>query len=109
MASRTEQLPDLNYLAGDSLARLERYPEAEQLFQAELATFPSHVRARGGLAMLYKATGRDLEAERAIEEMVRIAPTPEGLDTAAQLWTMFGRPERAALLRARIRQEKRVP
>jgi arylsulfatase A-like enzyme/predicted Zn-dependent protease len=109
MASRTEQLPDLNYLAGDSLARLERYQEAEQLFQAELATFPTHVRARGGLAMLYKATGRDLEAERAIEALVRIAPTPEGLDTAAQLWTMFGQPERAALLRARIRQEKRVP
>ena len=38
MASRTEQLPDLNYLAGDSLARLERYEEAERLFADTLRT-----------------------------------------------------------------------
>jgi len=102
MASRTEQLADLNYLAGDSLARLERYPEAEQLFRAELSVFPSHVRARGGLAMLYKATGRDAEAARAVDDIVRLSPTREGLDTAAQLWTMFGEPARAAQVRARM-------
>jgi choline-sulfatase len=104
MVSRTEQLADLNYLAADSLARLERYAEAEQLFRAELLVFPSHVRARAGLAMLYKATGRDTEAERAVEEIVRLSPTREGLDTAAQLWTMFGEPARAAQVRARMRQ-----
>ena len=103
MATRTEQIADLNYLAGDSLARLERYQEAEQLFRAELAIFPNHVRTRAGLAMLYKATGRDAEAERAIEEIVRTTPTREGLETAAQLWTMFGEPARAAAVRARIR------
>ena len=104
MASRTEQLADLNYLAGDSLARLERYPEAEQLFRAELAVFPSHVRARAGLAMLYKATGRDAEAARLVDEIVRVSPTREGLDSAAQLWTMFGEPARAAQVRARMRR-----
>ena len=104
IAARTEQLADVNYLAADSLARLERYAEAEPLFHAELAVFPTHVRARGGLAMLYKATGRDADAERAIDEIVRIAPTPEGLDMAAQLWTMFGEPARAAAVRSRIRQ-----
>lgn len=103
MATRTEQIADLNYLAGDSLARLERYQEAEQLFRAELAIFPNHVRTRAGLAMLYKATGRDAEAESAIEEIVRTKPTREGLETAAQLWTMFGEPARAAAVRARIR------
>jgi arylsulfatase A-like enzyme/Flp pilus assembly protein TadD len=107
MAARTEQLPDLNYLAGDSLARLERYQEAEQLFRSEIAIFPAHVRARGGLAMLYKATGRDAEAERAINDILRVAPTPEGVDMAAQLWTMFGEPARAAAVRSRIRQEHR--
>src|SRR5690606_31661360 len=59
MASRTEQVPDLNYLAGDALARLERYPEAEELLRAELQVFPTHLRARAALAMLFKATGRD--------------------------------------------------
>jgi choline-sulfatase len=107
MASRTEQVADLNYLAGDSLARLERYAEAEQLFRTELATFPAHVRARAGLAMLYKATGRDAEAERAVDEIVRLAPTREGFDTAVQLWTMFGEPARAAEVRARLEHPRR--
>jgi arylsulfatase A-like enzyme/uncharacterized membrane protein YozB (DUF420 family)/Tfp pilus assembly protein PilF len=104
-AARTEQLADLNYLAADSLARLERYSEAEPLFRAELAIFPAHVRAHAGLAMLYKATGRDAEAAREVETIVRLSPTREGLDTAAQLWTMFGEPARAAQLRARLRSE----
>jgi choline-sulfatase len=103
MVSRTEQLADLNYLAGDALARMERYQEAEQLFKEELALFPTHVRARAGLAMLYKAAGRDAEAARMVDEIVRVAPTREGYDTAAQLWTMFGEPERAAAVRQRMR------
>lgn len=107
MASRTEQLPDLNYLAGDSLARTERYAEAEQLFRAELAVFPTHVRARAGLAMLFKATGRDAEAARMVESIVQLSPTREGLDTAAQLWTMFGEPARAAAVRERMRSPGR--
>lgn len=104
MASRTEQLADLNYLAGDSLARLERYQEAEPMLLAELGLFPNHVRARGGLAMLYKATARDAAAERALEDIVRLSPTPEGIEMAAQLWTMFGEPRKAAAVRARSRQ-----
>jgi arylsulfatase A-like enzyme/Flp pilus assembly protein TadD len=103
MTSRTEQLADLNYLAGDALARIERYQEAEQLFKEELALFPTHVRARAGLAMLYKAAGRDAEAAGMVDEIVRVAPTREGYDTAAQLWTMFGEPERAAAVRQRMR------
>ena len=103
MASRTEQLPDLNYLAGDALARLERYPEAEEMFRAELQVFPTHIRARAGLAMLFQATGRRAEAARMVTDIVTLTPTPEGLETAAQLWTMFGRPERAAAVRQRMR------
>ena len=102
MAGRTEQLADLNYLAGDALARLERYPEAEQLFRAELAFFPAHVPSYTGLAMLYRATGRDAEAERAIANLLRASPTPQAIEAAAQLWTMFGEPGKAAALRARL-------
>jgi len=100
MAGRTLQMPDLNYYLGDSLARLERYPEAEPYFEAELAIFPLHVRARAGLAMLYRAMGRESESERAIAELIRDVPTPEGFKVAAQLWTMFGEPGRAAAVRA---------
>ena len=103
-AGRTEQLVDANYLAGDSLARLERYQEAEPLFEAELALTPEHVRARAGLAMLYQATGRHAQAAAAVEAIVQRSPTPEGYEVAAQLWTMFGEPGKAAAARAGARR-----
>jgi choline-sulfatase len=100
-ALRTEQLADVNYLAADSLARLERYREAEPLFGAELALSPQHVRAQAGLAMLYQATGRPREAAAAVETMVERSPTPEAYGMAAQLWAMFGEPGKAAAAKAR--------
>lgn len=102
LATRTVQLADVNYYLGDSLARLERYAEAEQAFAAELRIFPTHVRAHAGLAMVYHATGRDADAERAIGDLMRNSPTPEAYNVAAQLWTMFGEPARAAAIRARM-------
>ena len=103
-AARTEPLADVGYLAGDSLARLERYQEAERLFEAELAVTPEHIRARAGLAMLYRATGRNTEAAAAVEAIVQRSPTPEGYDVAAQLWAMFGEPGKAAAARARAKR-----
>lgn len=106
-AQRTEQIADLNYLAGDSLARVERYQEAERFFKAELAIFPGHVPSYTGLAMLYKASGRDAEAERAVEELVRRSPDRVGMEAAAQLWTMFGEPGKAAALRVLLERGPR--
>lgn len=106
LASRTVQMPDVNYYIGDSLARLERYLEAERFFRDEIGINPAHVRARAGVAMLYRAMGRTAESEQAIADLIRNAPTPEGYDVAAQLWTMFGEPGRAAAARAEAR---RVP
>jgi choline-sulfatase len=100
-ARRTEALADLDYYAADTLARLEQYPEAEALFKRELTLSPTHVRAHAGLAMLYRATGRTAESDAAVEALVRQVPTAEGRSVAAQLWTMFGEPRRAAALRAR--------
>ena len=103
LASRTERVADVNFLLGDALARLERYPEAEAAFKAELAVFPRHIRARAGLAMLYAATGRGAEAMAQVDEIVRRSPNSAGYSTAAQLLTMFGQPARAAEMRARAR------
>lgn len=100
LEARTLQMPDVNYYLGDCLARLERYREAEPHFLAELAVFPANARARAGLAMLYRAMARDKESEQAIADLVRHSPTREGYDLAAQLWTMFGEPRRAADARA---------
>ena len=96
---RTLQVPDVDYLIGDSLARLERYPEAERFLKAEVARFPFSTRARASLAMLYRATGRDAESEQAIAELLRVSPEGDGPALARQLWTMFGEPQRAAALK----------
>lgn len=48
--------------------------------------------------MLYRAMGRDLDSDRAIDELLRISPTPEARVVAAQLWRMFGEPEKAQRL-----------
>ena len=107
LSARTVQMADVYYFLGDSLGRLERYPEAERAFLTELRHFPNNVRARAGLAMLYRASGRIAESERAVAELIRESPTPEGYDVAAQLWTMFGEPAKAAAARAESRRLSR--
>ena len=101
LRGRTVQLNDLNYYIGDSLARLERYREAEPYLLEEIRVFPHNTRARAGLAMLYRAMGRDAESERAIDDLLRASPTPEGRRLAEQLWVMFGEPEKAQRVKIR--------
>jgi tetratricopeptide (TPR) repeat protein len=102
-SSRTVQIPDLRFYLGDTLARLERYPEAERVLLEELQLFPASVRARSALAMLYAATGREADVTRAIDEMLAASPGPSTFARAAELWEMFGRPDRAREVRARRR------
>ena len=99
MKGRTLQMNDLNYYIGDSLARLDRYPEAEPFLLEEVRTFPHNTRARSGLAMLYRAMGRTAESDRAIDEMLRASPTAETRAMAVKLWTMFGEPAKAQRVR----------
>jgi len=99
MKGRTLQMNDLNYYIGDSLARLERYREAEPYLLEEVRVFPHNNRARAGLAMLYRAMGRNADSERAIDDLLRTSPTPEGRDMAAQLYRMFGEPAKAAAVK----------
>ena len=101
LRGRTVQMNDLNYYIGDALARMERYRDAEPYLLEEVRLFPHNTRARAGLAMLYRAMGRNAESERVIEEMLRISPTAEARVVAAQLWMMFGEPEKAQRVRIR--------
>ena len=102
-AGRTVQPSDLHFYIGDSLAWLERYREAEPFFLRELQLYPQSLNARSGLAMLYQATDRQAEAERAIQEMLRVAPNPPAYERAESLYRMFGRPDRADAVRAEAR------
>jgi tetratricopeptide (TPR) repeat protein len=102
--TRTFQVPELRYYLGDALGRLERYAEAEPVLLDQIRLFPSDLRARASLAMLYRAQGRIGDSDQAIGTMLRVAPTAEAYDLAERLWTMFGEPGRAAAARAAARQ-----
>ena len=97
-------VPELYYYAGDTLGRLERYHDAEVAFNEELRLFPLNSRARAGLAMLYQATDRPDEAERAVRDMLRTTPTPDTYALAARLFTMFGHRQEADVVRAEARR-----
>jgi tetratricopeptide (TPR) repeat protein len=95
---------DLFFYAGDALTRLSRSSEAEALFAEELRQFPRNVRARAGLASLYHATGQSDLAAAAINDMLRVSPTPESYTAAARLWTSFGKAREAQSVRAEARR-----
>jgi choline-sulfatase len=99
-AQRPIQASDLHFFLGDSLARLERYAEAEPMLREEIRLYPQNVRARTGLAMLLAATGRTADADRALAELLQVSPSPDTYTAVADLYTMFGMPARAAAVRA---------
>ncbi|MBI2835410.1 MAG: sulfatase-like hydrolase/transferase [Acidobacteria bacterium] len=101
----TVQLADLHYYAADTLARLNRHQEAVAEFREELRLFPQNTRAHAGLAMLYRATGHDIDAARAIESLIATVPTPEGYALAAKLWTIFGERARADAVRGQAQEQ----
>ena len=98
------QISELHFYAADTLARLERYPEAETEFLEELKYFPQNIRARGGLAMLYQASGKPDEAGRMLGDMLRITPAPDSYALAARLYTMFGDRKQAEVVRGEARR-----
>lgn len=108
-AGRGAQPRDLYFMLGDSLARLERYQEAEPYLQQEVRLYPHHVRARAGLAMLYQSTGREADADRVLTTLVLEVPTREAYETASRVRRMFGQPARAAALDAEARERFREP
>jgi arylsulfatase A-like enzyme/Flp pilus assembly protein TadD len=102
--SGTLQITELHFYTADTLARLERYPDAEKQFIEELKYFPQNIRARGGLAMLYQASGKPEAASRMLEDMVRITPTPDSYALSARLNTMFGNRKQAEAVKAEARR-----
>jgi tetratricopeptide (TPR) repeat protein len=96
-------MADLHLYFGESLARLDRYPDAEAQFRNELRTNPRNVQAYTSLAMLYRASNRDADVEDVLNELVAATPTPEGYAVAAKLWTILGERSRAEALRSDAR------
>ena len=103
LAEHGRSLADLHLYYGESLARLDRYDEAESQFREELRDFPRSIQAFTSLAMLYRASNRDAAVEDVLNELVASTPTPEGYGVAARLWTILGDPSRAEALRSDAR------
>lgn len=103
-AKRALQTSDLHFFIGDSLARLDRYREAEPFLREELRLYPHNTRAYAGLAMLYQSQGREADAERVIAQLLEASPSPAAYATAAKLWRMFGQPARASAVDAAARR-----
>jgi len=96
-------LAELHLYLGESLAHLDRYPEAEAQYRAELRSFPRNIQAYTSLAMLYRASNRDAAMEDVLNELVSATPTPEGYGVAVRLWTILGERTRAEALRTDAR------
>jgi arylsulfatase A-like enzyme/Flp pilus assembly protein TadD len=97
-------IADLHFHTADALVHLERVPEAEREFLAELKVFPQNTRARAGLATLYHANGQSEDVTRVLDDLVKIAPTPDTYALAARLWTTFGNRQQADEVRAQARR-----
>ncbi len=97
-------IPDLYFYLADTLANLGREEEAAAAFRQELRLFPQNLRARASLAMLYRAAGRNADAEREIDTLLRAVPTPDGYAMAAKTWAIFGETARAEAVRAEAKK-----
>jgi tetratricopeptide (TPR) repeat protein len=86
-----ELVPDLDFLRGDALARLGRYPEAQQAFEEEIRTFPANSPAWARLAVVYGLEHRTVrEVDRLLEGMVAANPAPETFELAAKTLDSMG-------------------
>ena len=93
-----------HFYAAETLARLERYEEAEAEYTEELGQAPENTRARSGLATLYHTTGQADAADQAITDIIQTTPTADSYALAAKLMTTFGKPRQASALRAEARR-----
>jgi predicted Zn-dependent protease len=66
---------DLDFVRGDALARMERFPEAERAFEDEIRAHPKKLEVYARLSILQLTQGRPADAERSLERMVAANPT----------------------------------
>ncbi len=84
-------VPDLEFMRGDALARLGRYPDAAAAFRAEIRTFPRNAQAYTHLAIVYGLQRRPArEVDGVLEAMVAADPRPETRELAAKTLESMG-------------------
>ncbi len=107
--SRHEAVPDLDFLRGDALARLGRYPEAQRAFEDEVRAFPANSQAWARLAVVYGLQHRTIrEVDILLESMVAANPSPDTIELAAKTLESMGDRKGAARWRRRLVKAERA-
>jgi arylsulfatase A-like enzyme len=86
-----EPVIDLDFLRGDTLARLGRHAEAEAAFNEEIRRYPRNAQAYTRLAIVYGLQRRTrAEVNRLLETMVAASPDPGTCELAAKTLESMG-------------------
>ena len=80
----------LQYVRGDALARMQRFPEAAEAFRAEVALFPHDLETYSRLAVVTGLLGDMNGARQVMESMVRANPTKVAREYAAHTLESLG-------------------
>jgi tetratricopeptide (TPR) repeat protein len=97
-----EQIGNAQFLRGDALARLNRYPEAERAFHEEIRLFPGNSEAYARLAVLYAVEHRRVrEVDALLAAMYAANPRPATSELAARTLESIGDSTGAARWRRR--------
>ncbi len=98
-----ERIGNAQFLRGDALARLNRYPEAERAFREEIRLFPGNSEAYARLAVLYAVEHRRVrEVDEVLRAMYAANPHPATSELAARTLESIG--DRAGAARWRQRR-----
>lgn len=79
-----QALPTYHFARGDLLARMGKLPEAKESFQEEVKYYPGNREAYVRLAVLFTLEGREDEANRIFEAMVKANPSRSSYVLAAE-------------------------
>jgi choline-sulfatase len=95
----------LFFVQGDTLARMDRFADAERAFQREIADFPGSPGPYSRLAVIYATQGRPEEAVGMLRRMVDTNNSPAAYAEAVKTLRILGDPAGAsALLRHALTQ-----
>jgi Flp pilus assembly protein TadD len=84
------KIPLLEYTRGDTLARLNRFEEAEVALRAGIRDFPEDREAWASLAVIDWLRGNQNGARTTMEQYVRANPTPAAREFAAKTFRELG-------------------
>jgi choline-sulfatase len=75
-AKHRQPVASLNFLRGDTLARMGKAEEAEEAFRSEIQQFPTEPQPYKNLILLYATEGKNDAATQLIFALEKASPTP---------------------------------